>query len=245
MASRIKRMKRAVRRGGMSVRAAVASATPAPLRRAVAPAVRFADMLLLDHLFARILFPNRHRLGVKAWRSAQPLPYQLKVLKKLGVRTVVNLRGNTGTTTYRLERAGCQRLGLAYVDCRLRSRDAPSRQELHQLRQVLERAEAPILLHCKSGADRAGLASALYLHIVEGVSIEDARHQLSWRYGHVRQADTGILDAFFELYLEHAARQPIDFFDWVDHHYQPHDLRQSYRAKGWANRLVDGILRRE
>lgn len=245
MASPIKRMKRTVRRGGMSARAAIAVAAPAPVRRALGPVVHYADMLLFDHLFTRILFPNRHRLGAKAWRAAQPLPFQLKTAKKLGVRTVINLRGNVATTTYRFERAACQRLGLSYVDFRLRSRDAPSRRELHGLRDLFARVEPPILLHCKSGADRAGLASVLYLHVVEGVPIEEARRQLSLRYGHIRQADTGILDAFFELYLDHAAREPIDFFTWVDQHYKPGKLRRSYRAKGWANRIVDGILRRE
>lgn len=243
--TRIKRMKRALRRGATTMRSEVAARAPEPLRRAVAPIVSYTDMLLFDHLFVRLLFPNRHRLGPRAWRAAQPLPHQLRRAKKLGVRTVVNLRGNEDKPTARTERAACERLGLAYVDYCLRSRDAPSRDELYGLRDLFQRIEHPILLHCKSGADRAGLASALYLHVVEDVPIEKAARQLSLRYGHVRYADTGVLDAFFERYLAYAAQEKIDFFDWVERHYDPKELKRSFRSRGWANRLVDGWLRRE
>ena len=48
------------------------------------------------------------------------------------------------------------------------------------------------MMHCKSGADRAGLMSALYLLIVEKRPAREAAQQLAWKYGHVRQAKTGL-----------------------------------------------------
>jgi len=243
--SRIKQLKRSLRKQSMNLRSQVAAHAPEPVRRAVSPFVGYADMLLFDHLFIRVMFPNRHRLTPRAWRAAQPLPFQLRTIKALGVKTVVNLRGNPEQTTARFERAACERIGLTYVDYRLRSRDAPSKAELHGLRQLFQSLEHPILLHCKSGADRAGLASVLYLHLVEGVPIAKARRQLSLRYGHVRQADTGVLDALFDRYLAHAKQDPIDFFAWVDNHYDPEELKRTFRSQGWANRIVDGLLRRE
>jgi protein tyrosine/serine phosphatase len=241
----IKRVKRTLRKSAMNARSEVSARAPEPLRRAFAPVVNYTDMLLFDHLFVRLLFSNRHRLAPRAWRAAQPLPHQLRRAKKLGVKTVVNLRGNEDKPTARTERAACERLGLAYVDYCLRSRDAPSREEIYGLRDLFQRIEHPILLHCKSGADRAGLASALYLHIVEDVPIKKAARQLSLRYGHVRFADTGVLDAFFDQYLAYSAQNQIDFFDWVERHYDPAKLKQSFRSRNWANRLVDGWLRRE
>jgi uncharacterized protein (TIGR01244 family) len=238
-------LKWALRKSALNARSEVSARTPAQVRRFFAPVAGYADMLLFDHLFVRVLFPNRHKLAPRAWRAAQPLPYQLKTIKALGVRTVVNLRGTTGQGTARFERAACEQLGLKYVDYRLRSRDVPSKAELHGLRQLFEQVEHPILLHCKSGADRAGFASVLYLHLVEDVPMVKAVDQLSLRFGHVRYADTGILDAFFERYLEHAAREPIDFFTWVDTHYDPAELKKSFRSRSWANRIVNGLLRRE
>lgn len=243
--NRIKGIKRALRRSATNARSRIAETAPEPLRRAAAPVVRYADMLLLDHLFVRVLFPNRHRLSERAWRAAQPLPYQLKAIKALGIRTVVNLRGNANTPTARAERAACERLGLTYVDYCIRSRDAPSKAELHGLRDLFNGIEHPVLIHCKSGADRAGLGSALYLHLVDNVPVEEAKRQLSLRFGHIRHADTGVLDAFFESYLAHAAQDPIDLFTWIDTHYNPEELKRSFRSRGWANRIVNGILGRE
>ena len=53
------------------------------------------------------------------------------------------------------------------------------------------------LIHCKSGADRAGLMSALYLIIAKEQSAREAMGQLNWKYGHVKAAKTGVIDAFF------------------------------------------------
>ncbi|MFD2031462.1 tyrosine-protein phosphatase [Ancylobacter dichloromethanicus] len=46
-------------------------------------------------------------------------------------------------------------------------------------------AKKPILIHCQAGADRSGLASALYLAAIKKNSAEaEAEAQLSIRYGH-------------------------------------------------------------
>jgi protein tyrosine/serine phosphatase len=100
-------------------------------------------------------------------------------------------------------------------------------------------------MHCKSGADRAGLMSALYLHVRRGVPIAEAKRELSLKYGHLRQADTGVLDSFFEQYLADNARTPMAFYDWVETVYDSAELKRSFRAKGWANRLINSVLRRE
>lgn len=245
MAGLQKRIKSQVRVHAMSVRKSIAAVLPSELRKLLSPIVHFVDMLILDHLFVRLLFPNRHKISERAWRSAQPLPFQLKRAKELGIRTVINLRGNANATTYRLEQECCKKLGINYIDYKLRSRAAPTREELRGLRNLFENVEYPILLHCKSGADRAGLASALFLHWVEGIPLEFARHQLSLRFGHVRQAYTGLLDVFLEEYLSHAAHDPIDLLTWAGRFYNPEKLQAQFKTKGWANRFLYDFLRRE
>lgn len=245
MVGKVKRTKRAIRRTSVAARTAVASATPAAIRRILKPAVRLGDMLVLDHLFVRLVFPNRHKISNLAWRAAQPLPHQLAKAKRLGIRTIVNLRGPSTSTTYRAEKEECERLGLGFAGYKLRSRAAPSKAELLGLRDLFSTLEYPILLHCKSGADRAGLASAIFRHVNEGLPIREARSELSLRYGHIRQADAGILDCFFERYLSDNARRPMTFFEWVETVYDPDDLQRTFKAEGWANRIVNGVLRRE
>jgi protein tyrosine/serine phosphatase len=100
-------------------------------------------------------------------------------------------------------------------------------------------------LHCKSGADRVGLMSALYLYTRRGVPIAEARRQLSLAYGHIRHADTGVLDHFLDAYVEYAAKTPIEFYEWVETVYDPDEVTHRLHSRRWANRIVDSIFRRE
>jgi protein tyrosine/serine phosphatase len=224
---------------------AIVSLVPPGLRKRLAPSARYVDMLLLDHVALRLVFPNRHRLSADTWRAAQPLPHQVRAIARRGIRTIVNLRGEVGISTYAFEQRACEEAGLKLVDFRIRSRAAPERAEILAARDLFANVEYPILMHCKSGADRVGLMSALYLHVRHGVPIERAKRQLSLRYGHIRQADTGVLDYFFERYLSDNAKKPMPFFEWVETVYDPAEVKRSFHARGWANRIVNGILKRE
>lgn len=221
------------------------SVLPAGWRKRAEPYARYVDMLVLDHLFVRLAFPNRHRLSKEAWRAAQPLPHQIRDIARRGVRSVVNLRGDTDSSAYYYEKAACEAAGLNLVNFRIRSRAAPTRAEVLAARDLFADIEYPILMHCKSGADRVGLMSALYLHTRHGVPIDQARRQLSLRYGHIRQADTGILDHFFDAYVDYAAHTPIAFYDWVETVYDPDDIARRLQSRRWANRVVDKIFHRE
>jgi len=245
MAGLVKRAKRSWRRVGRSLRQRIARSMPLRLRRAATPPASYIDMLFVDHGIFRLLYSNTHRMSDQAWRSAQPAPHQLRRIARAGVRTVVNLRGERDCGSYWLERRACQRLGLKLVNFQLRSRAAPTREELWGAKRLLDELEYPVLMHCKSGADRAGLMSVLYRHVREGVPVQQAKKELSLRYGHIRQAHTGILDYFFERYLADTAARPMPFFEWVDTVYDPEELRATFRSKGWANRIVDSVLRRE
>jgi len=240
-----KHQRRAVRKTVRGWRQGIADNSPGWARASLGPVVNWADMLLVDHGVFRLAYLNLHRLGKLAWRSAQPAPHQVERLAGLGVRTIVNLRGPRVCGSYWLEQQACSRQGIQLIDFQIRSRAAPSKAELFGARDLLHRIEHPVLFHCKSGADRAGLMSTLYLIIVEGLPVEVARRQLSLKFGHIRQSDTGILDYFFEDYLRANADSPIEFFDWVERIYDPERLKRSFVARGWANVITNRILRRE
>jgi protein tyrosine phosphatase (PTP) superfamily phosphohydrolase (DUF442 family) len=240
-----KNQRRAMRRQVRSFRQAISDRSPAWLKRALGPLVFYGDMLIVDHGVFRLAYLNKHKLGRDAWRSAQPAPHQIRAIARAGVKTIVNLRGERYCGGYWLEQAACERLGLKLVNYQVRSRAAPSKEEVLGARDLFARLEYPILLHCKSGADRAGLMSTLYLICHEEVPVEVARHQLAARFGHFRQSDTGILDYFFERYLADNARNPMPYFTWVETVYDPDELKESFKAKGWANFITNRLLRRE
>jgi protein tyrosine/serine phosphatase len=205
----------------------------------------YFDMLLVDHGIFRLAYLNWHRLGDKAWRSAQPAPHQIRAMARRGIRTIVNLRGERMCGSYRLERAACERHRIALVDFHIRARRPPSREELRATIELFERIEYPILIHCKSGADRTGLMSTLYSFFKEGVPLAQARQQLSPRYGYFRHTNSGILYLFFEHYLEDNRRRPISFIDWIDKVYDPEKLKHSFEKTNWTTRLADQVLRRK
>ena len=101
---------------------------------------------------------------------------------------------------------------------------------LHAARALFEEIELPAMMHCKSGADRAGLMAALYLLIAKKQPAREAVKQLTWKYGHVKQAKTGVLDAFFASYLPYEDRG-MGFFDWVDGVYDPASITREFKAK--------------
>ena len=63
--------------------------------------------------------------------------------------------------------------------------------------------------------------------------------------GKPEEADTGILDYMFERYLADNATRPMDFWTWVETVYDADEINRTFKASGWANRLVNGVLQRE
>ena len=202
------------------------------------------ELMLKDHGVLRLRWHNLHQIDDQMWRSNQPTPKRLAQAKELGIKTIINLRGPRNDGGWRLEAEACDKLGLNLVDFTARSRAAPDKKMLHDTKALFEAVEGPSLLHCKSGADRAGIMSALYLLMHKGRPAAEALEQLSWRYLHVKQAKTGLLDTFIKAYIPYE-EQGMPLFDWIDNIYDPEALQASFMARGWANRLVDDILHRE
>jgi protein tyrosine/serine phosphatase len=201
-------------------------------RRMFGPLGCYLDMLFIDHGIFRLAYLNRHRLSDRAWRSAQPAPHDIAALAKMGVRTIVNLRGERQCGSYWLEQVACERRDVTLVDFALRSRAAPKPEEIRQAAKLFDRVEYPILLHCKSGSDRSGLMSVLYRHLKENVPLAEAKWELSPRFGHFRYGHAGVLDYFFERYLSDSKRTPMTFLEWVDKVYDPAELQHAFRNGG-------------
>ncbi len=202
------------------------------------------ELMAKDHGVLRLWWHNLHQIDSDMWRSNQPTPRRIEQAAKLGIRTIINLRGPRSDGGWRLEAEACARHGLQLVDFTVRSRAAPGKKMLYDTKTLFDRIEGPALLHCKSGADRAGLMSALYLLMEKNRPVAEASQQLSFRYFHVKQAKTGLLDAFLAAYALYEA-EGMGFFDWVNNIYNPEKLQAEFLSSSWADRLVDQLLKRE
>jgi protein tyrosine/serine phosphatase len=229
---------RAVQGGYRSMRRSISDKSPAWLSRSLDPMLDYVDLIFIDHGIFRMAYANRHQLSSQVWRSSQPAPRDIRALARRGVKTIVNLRGDRDCGSYRLETQACRKYGIRLVNFTVKSRAAPAKRTFHEAKALFDSIEYPMMLHCKSGADRAGLMSVLYMILKEGVPVEQAKRQLSLRFGHIRQADTGVLDFVFDSYLAHNSREPIAFLDWIDTHYDDKAIARNFKASSWANLIV-------
>lgn len=203
------------------------------------------DRYSFDLGLFRAVRPNLHEIADGVFRSAQPSPRLLRRLYRRGVRTVINLRGADQGGAYRLEAETARSLGLCLIDLRMKSRDIPDAETLAALRDIFQSAEKPLVFHCKSGADRAGLAAAFYLMLIERRPATEALAQLNWRYGHIRRGMPGILTTFLEAYRDEGEPLGLDLVTWRRDHCDPDAIRRRFKPAPFARLLTERLLRRE
>jgi protein tyrosine phosphatase (PTP) superfamily phosphohydrolase (DUF442 family) len=144
------------------------------------------------------------------YRSAQPDRADLAAAaQQHGIKSVLNLRGgHPGEQWYDEEAAGSRELGLVHYDYPISAKRFVTRQQVAEILDIVRRAPKPLLVHCKSGADRAGLVSALFRYALAGASAAEADQQLSIVYGHFPYltSRSGAMDDSFWAYVREAPR---------------------------------------
>ena len=181
-----------------------------------------------DHGILRYRWHNFGEIATGVYRSNQPNHERFETYAKMGVRTVLNLRGANNWAFYKFEAESCAALGMTLIDLPMVARSAPSRDVLLKLMTLFETLEHPLLLHCKSGADRTGTAAAVYrLHILKQ-PVAQAKKELSLRYVHLLFSKTGVQDHVIALYEARLAEGDISFHDWVANEYDRDAAQHSF-----------------
>jgi protein tyrosine phosphatase (PTP) superfamily phosphohydrolase (DUF442 family) len=186
--------------------------------------------LALGAEVARVLFMgNVHEVVPgRVYRSAQLSPEKLRnVIARRGIRTVINLRGCCNPFDWYLDECRVTHdLNVSQEDITLSAIRLPPPSEIKRLIEVLDRSEYPIIMHCRQGADRTGLASAVSMLLHSDADLATARRQCSPRYAHFAVLETANMDKFFDMYeswlnengLTHS---PELFRSWAINDYRP------------------------
>ena len=220
-------------------------APPSPLWwRGVQRVRDWYDLYIDDHGFLRFGWHNQHQFAPAAWRSNQPTPWRIAKAARMGIATIINLRGKRDHGSWRLEKEACEKHRLTMIDFTISSRAVPNYDTIRAADNLFAEVRHPILLHCKSGADRVGVMAALYLLLYADSSIDTAAKQLALKYLHLKHGRTGLLDAFLDAYRPFAA-QGMQFRHWARHHLDPDAITYHFHSRYWSNVLVDVVLRRE
>jgi protein tyrosine phosphatase (PTP) superfamily phosphohydrolase (DUF442 family) len=114
---------------------------------------------------------NVARVAPGIYRGSRPTNEGLDSLKKLGIKTIVNLRHYHGAA----EEAACRKRGLDYERIVLHSSDAPTDADARRFLQIVtDPARQPVYFHCWRGKDRTGVMAATYRMAVQGWTLSDA-----------------------------------------------------------------------
>ena len=186
-------------------------------------------MTWIDHAILRRFWHNHHEIGPSVYRSNHPTEDRFRKYADDGLKTVVNLRGASMAPQYQLEKVLCSELDLELIDITTSGAVAPSRDSLLKLLDVFDSATRPMLMHCKSGADRTGLASALY-KVTIGESVQSALSEFSLRYVHIRNGSKGLLQWILLQYEVEGQNHQIPLRNWIESHYNPEIITHSFHA---------------
>ena len=184
-------------------------------------------VLWRDHGILRTFWTNFGEVAPGVYRSNHPDHARLTRYRKMGIKAVLNLRGTPQMAHHLFEVESCAELGLDLVSVALHARRPAKKEEMQRLFAAFDQIARPFVMHCKSGADRAGLAAALYL-LDQGAPIDRARKELSLRYLHLRFTKTGVQDHMLDLFEARQAQGTISVRDWVAREYDPDVLAQSF-----------------
>jgi len=200
----------------------------------------FFKVIKEEHNFINLFWFNFHKVDDGVYRSAQLTPWRLKkIIKKYGIKTIINLRGNNKNYLYKREKEICEEMGVKYLTVSLLSR-SPERirkEELEKLVDILKKAEKPILFHCKAGADRTGFVAVLW-HLLNGRDKKWAiNKELRLKYMYLSWSKAGKIKKLFELYDGKS-----DFVEWFD---KNREKFKEFKTSKLSDFIYDKLLRRE
>lgn len=137
----------------------------------------------------------------KLYRRSQPSEESLsEIIEEYEIKTVLRLRGGAvDDPAFQDSYNAASAHGINFVQIPMSASRFPKKWEIVQLTETLEAGPYPMLIHCRAGADRTGLASALYL-LHAGKSMSEARGELTIWYGHLGMFGTQKMEETLDMY---------------------------------------------
>jgi tyrosine-protein phosphatase SIW14 len=143
------------------------------VRTAADPPLPIEEARLSERIFGLKGLTNVGRVAPNVYRGAQPLPEGYTTLKKMGIRTVINLR------TAASEKRAVEAAGMKSVEIPLSVWTDVSPKTIDGIIDIMrDPANQPVFLHCRQGRDRTGIVVAAYRMKVDGWSFAEAEAEM-------------------------------------------------------------------
>jgi protein tyrosine phosphatase (PTP) superfamily phosphohydrolase (DUF442 family) len=119
--------------------------------------------------------PNLFKINAGLYRGAQPTAAGIKQLKKLGVKTIIDLRAEHSDKEMIRE----SKTGIAFERIPMTASNPKEADVVRFLQIVADKARRPVFVHCQHGADRTGMMCAIYRVAVEGWGKQQAIEEMT------------------------------------------------------------------
>lgn len=172
------------------------------------------------YLGARYVWFNLHDvIPGQVYRSSQPSPaFLADAVHTRNIHCVLKLNSPKDNDWSKDEEAEAGKLGIKFINIPMGVSRLPRRDELVALIDAIDAAPRPLLVHCKIGADRTGVASAL-IAMHDGATFDQAvADQLSVRFlhfGHLGEAVEDIM-ARYRSYCTANGKPTGGWHEFVD-----------------------------
>lgn len=160
----------------------------------------------------------REVVAGELFRSAQlDVDDLARCVRDEGIRSVLSLRGRSAKDDdYAAEIDWCQANGIVHVSVPLTPTRVPDAETANALLHALDTLPAPVLVHCKEGCDRTGMAVVVYLVTRGLANLDDAIDaEMSVTTGHFSFGQSRAMDAFFQQYRDEARGRSLR--SWIEH----------------------------
>jgi protein tyrosine phosphatase (PTP) superfamily phosphohydrolase (DUF442 family) len=122
--------------------------------------------------------PNAGKITDAFYRGAQPQEMGFAELKKLGVTTIIDLRGEDREKIV-WERKLAESLGMRFVNIPVSGWSPPTDEQVVQFLSLFRsEPRRKIFLHCRYGDDRTGVFTAVYRMAIESWPAEQAMNEM-------------------------------------------------------------------
>jgi len=148
--------------------------------------------------------PNFRQVNERLTAGAQPENGGLKKLAELGIKAIVNLRGEDERT--RAEAAEAKALGLRYYSVPMPGLSRPTGEQVARVMAIVDAQENwPVFVHCKRGADRTGTIIGCYRIMHDGWTADRALSEAK-QYG-MSWLERGMRDYISDCYRQQNDRR--------------------------------------
>ncbi|MFZ1936019.1 MAG: dual specificity protein phosphatase family protein [Thermoguttaceae bacterium] len=117
--------------------------------------------------------PNLFKIDAGLYRGAQPTAEGIKQLKKLGVKTIIDLRDKHSDKDI----LGDAKIAFEHIP--MTTWNPKEADAVRFLQIVTDKARQPVFVHCQHGADRTGMMCAIYRVTVDGWSKQQAIDEMT------------------------------------------------------------------